>query len=131
MPSNEGRGYVLRKIIRRALRHANLLQSSSSALATVLPSMADAVKLEMGAAYPELEEHFDRVRQILLSEEQRFSRTITVGLKKFAEVRRQRRERWSAILDKSGEPASLPGEKAFLLYDTYGLAARLHRRRCP
>ena len=121
IPSNEGRGYVLRKIIRRALRHANLLQSSSSALATVLPSMADAVKLEMGAAYPELEEHFDRVRQILLSEEQRFSRTITVGLKKFAEFAGSGESDGAQSSTKSGEPASLPGEKAFLLYDTYGL----------
>src|SRR6202163_2396649 len=82
VPSNEGRGYVLRKIIRRALRHANLLQAAASVPATVLPAMADAVKREMGAAYPELEENFGRVQQILLGEEQRFSRTITVDLKK-------------------------------------------------
>src|SRR5450432_1714317 len=123
IPSNEGRGYVLRKIIRRALRHANLLHASSSAPSAVLPSMADAVKLEMGAAYPELEEHFDRVRQILLSEEQRFSRTITVGLKKFAEFAGTSDASADAAQSsaKSNEPTSLPGEKAFLLYDTYGL----------
>src|SRR5450432_2336081 len=123
IPSNDGRGYVLRKIIRRALRHANLLQASSSAQTAVLPSMADAVKLEMGAAYPELEEHFDRVRQILLSEEQRFSRTITVGLKKFAEFAGTGDATADAAQSsaKSNEHASLPGEKAFLLYDTYGL----------
>jgi len=121
IPSNEGRGYVLRKIIRRALRHANLLQASSSAPSAVLPSMADAVKLEMGAAYPELEEHFDRVRQVLLSEEQRFSRTITVGLKKFAEFAGTGESDGAQSLAKSGGPASLAGEKAFLLYDTYGL----------
>jgi alanyl-tRNA synthetase len=117
VPSNEGRGYVLRKIIRRALRHANLLQAAASVPATVLPSMADAVKLEMGAAYPELEENCGRVQQILLGEEQRFSRTITVGLKKFAEFTADGTQT-SARDTKS---ASLSGEKAFMLYDTYGL----------
>ena len=116
VPSNEGRGYVLRKIIRRALRHANLLQVAASVPATVLPAMADAVKREMGAAYPELEENFGRVQQILLGEEQRFSRTITVGLKKFAE--------FTADGTQAGARDSksvLSGEKAFMLYDTYGL----------
>jgi alanyl-tRNA synthetase len=117
VPSNEGRGYVLRKIIRRALRHANLLQAAASVPATVLPAMADAVKLEMGAAYPELEENFNRVQQILLGEEQRFSRTITVGLKKFAEFTGDGTQA-TACDSKS---ASLSGEKAFMLYDTYGL----------
>jgi alanyl-tRNA synthetase len=118
IPSNEGRGYVLRKIIRRALRHANLLQAAASVPATILPAMADAVKREMGAAYPELEENFARVRQILLGEEQRFSRTITVGLKKFAEFTGDGTRQASARDTKS---ASLSGEKAFMLYDTYGL----------
>ncbi len=118
VPSNEGRGYVLRKIIRRALRHANLLQAAAGAPNTVLPAMADAVKLEMGAAYPELEQNFDRVQQILLGEEQRFSRTITVGLKKFAEFTSDGTQVTAARDSKS---ASLSGERAFMLYDTYGL----------
>jgi alanyl-tRNA synthetase len=117
VPSNEGRGYVLRKIIRRALRHANLLQAAASVPATVLPAMADAVKLEMGAAYPELEENFTRVQQILLGEEQRFSRTITVGLKKFAEFTGD----GTQTAARDTKSASLSGEKAFMLYDTYGL----------
>ena len=117
VPSNEGRGYVLRKIIRRALRHANLLQAAASVPATVLPCMAEAVKLEMGAAYPGLEENFTRVQQILLGEEQRFSRTITVGLKKFAEFTGDSTQ--AAARDTKS--ASLSGEKAFMLYDTYGL----------
>ena len=117
IPSNEGRGYVLRKIIRRALRHANLLQAGTIAPNTVLPGMADAVKLEMGAAYPELEGNFDRVRQILLGEEQRFSRTITVGLKKFAEYSGDEAKSTSG----DSKSAALSGEKAFMLYDTYGL----------
>jgi alanyl-tRNA synthetase len=131
IPSNEGRGYVLRKIIRRALRHSNLLQAGSTTPATVLPAMADAVKLEMGEAYPELAENFDRVRQILLGEEQRFSRTITVGLKKFAEFAGDgvAAASWgvggAGATVSSGASATasgaLPGDKAFLLYDTYGL----------
>ena len=117
VPSNEGRGYVLRKIIRRALRHANLLQATASVPATVLPAMADAVKLEMAAAYPELEENFSRVQQILLGEEQRFSRTITVGLKKFAEFTAD----GTPASTGDSKSAALSGEKAFMLYDTYGL----------
>ena len=117
IPSNEGRGYVLRKIIRRALRHANLLQAAASVPATVLPAMAEAVKLEMGAAYPGLEENFARVQQILLGEEQRFSRTITVGLKKFAEFTGD----GTQAAARDPKSASLSGEKAFMLYDTYGL----------
>ncbi|HEY8713876.1 MAG TPA: alanine--tRNA ligase, partial [Candidatus Acidoferrum sp.] len=115
IPSNEGRGYVLRKIIRRALRHANLLQAGAGTQATVLPGMADAVVLEMGEAYPELKENFERVKQILLGEEQRFSRTITVGLKKFSEFAGD-----GAAASGNGGGA-LSGEKAFMLYDTYGL----------
>jgi len=117
VPSNEGRGYVLRKIIRRALRHANLLQANNSAPNVVLPRMADAVLNEMDGAYPELKENFDRVRQVLLGEEQRFSRTITVGLKKFAEYAGNS----GGAMDGPAKGASLSGEKAFMLYDTYGL----------
>ena len=117
VPSNEGRGYVLRKIIRRALRHANLLQANNSAPNAVLPGMADAVLLEMGDAYPDLQDNFARVRQVLLGEEQRFSRTITVGLKKFAEYA------GTGVREADGaaNAAGLSGEKAFMLYDTYGL----------
>ncbi len=117
VPSNEGRGYVLRKIMRRALRHANLLQATASVPATVLPPMAEAVKREMGAAYPELEENFGRVQQILLGEEQRFSRTITVGLKKFAEFI----DDGTPASAREAKSVALSGEKAFMLYDTYGL----------
>jgi alanyl-tRNA synthetase len=121
IPSNEGRGYVLRKIIRRALRHANLLQAAAAVPATVLPPMAEAVKREMGAAYPELEENFARVQQILLGEEQRFSRTITVGLKKFAEFTGDGTQAIASANPRDTKSSSLSGEKAFMLYDTYGL----------
>src|SRR6202453_2678529 len=78
LPSNEGRGYVLRKIIRRALRHAHDL----SAPMPFLSVMSAAVRKEMNGAYPELEEHAARIPRILDEEEHRFSRTVNVGMAK-------------------------------------------------
>jgi alanyl-tRNA synthetase len=143
IPSNEGRGYVLRKIIRRALRHAHMLNAPSPFLSV----MSRAVRDEMKDAYPELAENAARVDRILDAEETRFARTVEVGLKKLdedltallreagseklrkdvQEIRRLQADaqdnaaklyRGSVIL-----PAyiSYPGEKAFKLYDTYGL----------
>src|SRR5208283_4698410 len=80
LPSNEGRGYVLRKIMRRALRHVYLLGAPTSWL--VLPAMAQIVREEMGGAYPEINENAPRVNQVLSDEEQRFSRTVAVGSKR-------------------------------------------------
>jgi alanyl-tRNA synthetase len=143
IPSNEGRGYVLRKIIRRALRHARTLEAPSPFLST----MSAAVRAEMQGAYPELEEHAARVTRVLDEEENQFTRTVDVGLKKLDEdlktllketasktlmqdVEENRRfqtdaqhtpeepYRGSIILPAR---ASYPGEKAFKLYDTYGL----------
>ncbi len=116
VPSNDGRGYVLRKIIRRALRHAQMLNAPSP----FLSPMSAAVRDEMKDAYPELEDHAARITKILDEEEKRFSRTVEVGLKKLeAEVQ-------LAFVPKTptSEPhfsATLPGEAAFKLYDTYGL----------
>src|SRR5271156_4814076 len=127
MPSNEGRGYVLRKIIRRALRHAKALNASTTDL--ILPAMAQMVREEMGQAYPEINENAPRVRQILSSEEQRFSRTVEIGLKKLEEGLSKLRGSGEEI--KIQEKAKLgqdirlgtvlPGEQAFKLYDTFGL----------
>src|ERR1700689_3129940 len=78
VPSNEGRGYVLRKIIRRALRHARMLQAPTPFLSL----MSSTVRDEMKDAYPELEEHASRITKILDEEERQFSRTVEVGLKK-------------------------------------------------
>jgi alanyl-tRNA synthetase len=127
MPSNEGRGYVLRKIIRRALRHAKALNASTTDL--ILPAMAQIVREEMGQAYPEINENAPRVRQILSSEEQRFSRTVEIGLKKLEEGLSKLRASGEEI--KIQEKATLgqeirlgttlPGEQAFKLYDTFGL----------
>jgi alanyl-tRNA synthetase len=102
IPSNDGRGYVLRKIIRRALRHAHMLDAPSP----FLSAMSAAVRAEMKEAYPELEETAVRVNRVLDEEERRFSRTVEVGLKK---------------LDPLLAAKIVPGPEAFKLYDTYGL----------
>jgi alanyl-tRNA synthetase len=143
IPSNEGRGYVLRKIIRRALRHAHTLGAPTPFLSL----MAAAVRSEMSDAYPELEESAARVARVLDAEETRFARTVEVGLKKLDEdltalLRQSGSEklqkdiqemRWfqADVQEKTAKPypgsvilpayVSYPGEKAFKLYDTYGL----------
>ncbi|HEY4710435.1 MAG TPA: alanine--tRNA ligase [Candidatus Acidoferrales bacterium] len=112
IPSNEGRGYVLRKIIRRALRHARLLEAPSP----FLSPMSAAVRAEMREAYPELEEHSARVTRVLDEEENQFTRTVEVGLKKLDEdlVPYLKAKQTQQI-------ASYPGANAFRLYDTFGL----------
>src|SRR3984893_7866124 len=80
IPSNEGRGYVLRKIIRRALRHVKLLKIPSRC--HLFPNMAFAVRDLMGDAYPDLKELGARASNILAAEEARFDRTVIVGLEK-------------------------------------------------
>jgi alanyl-tRNA synthetase len=82
VPSNEGRGYVLRKIIRRALRHAHMLEAPTPFLSI----MSAAVRADMNDAYPELEEHAARITRILDEEERRFSHTVEVGLKKLEQM---------------------------------------------
>ena len=115
LPTNEDRGYVLRKIMRRAVRHGRLLGATKPFLA----EMVIAVRDLMGGAYPELRESAAaRVPDIVLAEEKRFGRTLYIGLKKLDELLgdavRQK--------DKQTPPvAFLPGDKAFVLYDTYGL----------
>ena len=76
VPSNDGRGYVLRKIIRRALRHARMLNAPTPFLSV----MSAAVRAEMVDAYPELEEHAARISRILDEEERRFVRAVALGL---------------------------------------------------
>src|SRR6202030_4530569 len=80
IPSNEGRGYVLRKIVRRALRHVRLLEIPSRS--HLVPEMAFAVHDLMSEAYPELKESAARASNVLASEEARFDRTVIVGLEK-------------------------------------------------
>ncbi len=112
IPSNEGRGYVLRKIIRRALRHARILNAPSP----FLSPMSTAVRAEMREAYPELEEHAVRMTRVLDEEENQFTRTVEVGLKKLDED--------LVPFVKAKEKQGIgwyPGANAFRLYDTFGL----------
>jgi alanyl-tRNA synthetase len=109
LPSNEGRGYVLRKIMRRAIRHGRLLGAQKP----FLFEMVEIVKQLMSAAYPELvETSASRVPEIVLAEEKRFLQTLDIGLRKLEDELRP-------LAGQSG--ASYPGESAFRLYDTYGL----------
>ncbi|MEO1039373.1 MAG: alanine--tRNA ligase [Pseudomonadota bacterium] len=104
-PSNEGRGYVLRRIMRRAMRHAHLLGAGEPVMHRLAPTLAE----EMGEAFPELNRALPVITETLRSEEERFQRTLGRGL---------------SLLDdavarlKPGE--ALAGETAFKLYDTYG-----------
>jgi alanyl-tRNA synthetase len=115
IPSNEGRGYVLRKIVRRALRHARMLNAPSPFLSL----MSAEVRAEMKVAYPELEDHAARIERVLDEEESQFTRTVEVGLKELDEqLHLLRSEAKRAAL------SSLPaysGRLAFKLYDTFGL----------
>jgi alanyl-tRNA synthetase len=141
LPSNEGRGYVLRKIMRRAIRHGRLLGATKP----FLSEMVQTVRKLMGEAYPELvEPTASRVPQIVLSEEIRFGRTLEIGLKKLEEDLQESIDSYrlpvSAMQDQAAgsdlhlSPAEqkqldatvargpvYPGEKAFRLYDTFGL----------
>jgi alanyl-tRNA synthetase len=105
LPANEGRGYVLRRIMRRAMRHAHLLGSKDPLMHRLVPALV----AEMGAAYPELVRAQPLIEATLRQEETRFRQTLERGLK---------------LLDEAtaglGEGSTLPGETAFKLYDTYG-----------
>ena len=105
LPSNEGRGYVLRRIMRRAMRHAHLLGASDPVMYKLVPELVK----QMGTAYPELGQGQRLIEDTLLNEEVRFKTTLERGLK---------------LLDEEvsglSEGAALPGESAFKLYDTYG-----------
>ena len=105
LPSNEGRGYVLRRIMRRAMRHAHLLGAKEPLMHRLVPSLVQ----EMGAAYPELGRAQPLIEETLQREEVQFRRTLANGLKLLDEA--------TAGLGDGGE---LPGETAFRLYDTYG-----------
>jgi alanyl-tRNA synthetase len=112
VPSNEGRGYVLRKIIRRAIHHGRLLGQENP----FLFQMVFAVRDEMKLAYPELLDSSDRISGIVKGEETQFSRTVEVGLKKLDED-------MASYLDPKSERGVgiYPGANAFRLYDTFGL----------
>lgn len=109
VPSNEGRGYVLRRIIRRAIRHGHKLGRNEA----FFFRLVDALAAEMGEAYPELVTLSDHVKKVLRLEEEQFARTLDHGI--------QVLEDGIAALDGK----VLPGELVFRLYDTYGFPADL------
>ena len=114
LPSNEGRGYVLRKIIRRAIRHGRLLGMHRP----FLYKMVAAVNELMSEAFPELLESQDRVAKTIENEETRFARTLDIGLKRLEEDL----EPLAKVKQSHAEArATYSGEKAFKLYDTFGL----------
>jgi alanyl-tRNA synthetase len=105
LPSNEGRGYVLRRIMRRAMRHAHQLGIDSPLMHRLVPALVQ----QMGQAFPELNRAQSLIAETLELEEHRFRRTLDRGLGLLSEE-----------LDRLPEGAALPGETAFKLYDTYG-----------
>lgn len=117
LPSNEGRGYVLRRIIRRALRHGNKLGLTEAFFYKLVAPLAN----EMGAAYPELMEKQTHIEKVLRQEEEQFAVTLTQGLKLFEQT----------VKDLKNN--IIPGDIAFKLYDTYGfpldLTADIARER--
>ena len=112
LPSNEGRGYVLRRILRRAARFGRNLGLADPFLYRLVPTLAE----EMGAAYPELSTAQQKVEQIVRSEEENFGRTLDHGLELFED-----------IVDRAGAEGrnEIRGEEAFKLYDTYGFPVDL------
>jgi len=107
MPSNEGRGYILRRLMRRSVRAMRLLGVDTASFTELFPASRDA----MSAAYPEVATDFDRISQAAYAEEETFLRTLASG---------------SSVLDlavaktKTAQKKELPGDTAFLLHDTYG-----------
>tara|TARA_R110000868_G_scaffold73643_2_gene213434 strand:- start:3 stop:2543 length:2541 start_codon:yes stop_codon:yes gene_type:complete len=105
LPSNEGRGYVLRRIMRRAMRHAHLLGAADP----LMHRMVGSLTAEMGNAFPELIRAKPLIEETLLREEVNFRQTLANGLKLL-----------DAEIAEMGEGDILPGETAFKLYDTFG-----------
>jgi alanyl-tRNA synthetase len=107
MPSNEWRGYVLRKIMRRAMRHGMKLGITEP----FLHELVDVIAGEMGDAYPELKTNRDLVKSVVRNEEERFSAVLSDGLPKLED----------AVEKAAASGTSLAGDEAFKLYDTFGL----------
>ena len=139
IPANDGRGYVLRKIIRRAITHGRLLGQTKP----FLYQMVFAVRDLMSDAYPELNETADRISKVIRVEEERFAHTVDVGLGRLETLLQTTREFYDHHINseihslaeanttdfdaadiakqKYGPMPELPGDEAFRLYDTFGL----------
>jgi alanyl-tRNA synthetase len=110
LPSNEGRGYVLRRIMRRAMRHVHILGAKDPTMYKIFPTLLDL----MGSAYPELSAAGDLITDTLKNEEVRFKATLDRGLKLLEDEK-----------SKLSSGQALPGDVAFKLYDTYGFPVDL------
>jgi alanyl-tRNA synthetase len=112
LPANEGRGYVLRKILRRGIRHGRLLGQNEP----FMNQMVYAVRDEMSGAYPELNESADRVSKVVLAEERQFARVMETGLARLEQ------DFAPLLASKKGSAVvTYPGAAAFHLYETYGM----------
>ncbi|MDP9038735.1 MAG: alanine--tRNA ligase, partial [Acidobacteriota bacterium] len=126
LPANEGSGYVLRKIMRRGIRHGRLLGQDKP----FLHHMVDAVRDEMASAYPELNDAADRIAKVVLAEEQQFARVMDVGSRRLDAELNEHRDAYKKILatllrdsPSSATTMTVPfdGRRAFYLYETFGL----------
>lgn len=111
-PGNEGRGYVLRRILRRAARFSQRLDQKQPFIFKLIPTLVDV----MGKAFPEISERQDYIAQVIEAEEQRFMRTLREGLSKFEKI---------ALDTKAKKLDRITGADAFVLYDTYGFPVDL------
>ena len=111
-PSNEGRGYVLRRLLRRIIRAAKLLGIDRPIVGELMATVREA----MGPSYPELVADFDRISRIAVAEETAFNRTLASGSKLFEDA---------AAATRSAGKSELPGAQAFALHDTYGFPIEL------
>jgi len=107
LPSNEGRGYVLRRIIRRALRHGNLLNQKEPFFYKVV----NHVVKSFSTAYPDLSNHSEFIEKVMLNEEESFNNTLVHGAQRLEEILERL---------KSEGKTEIPGDEIFKLYDTYG-----------
>ncbi len=112
VPSNEGRGYVLRRILRRASRYARNLDIREP----LIYRLVDVLEKNMGGAYPEISSSSERIKEVIKLEEENFNQTLDRGLEIFEDVANR--------AEKSGRKI-IPGEDVFKLYDTYGFPADL------
>ncbi|MCR5089958.1 MAG: alanine--tRNA ligase [Oscillospiraceae bacterium] len=117
LPSNEGRGYVLRRLLRRAARHGRLLGVHSGFLYEIVPTVVQ----ESGGQYPELCEKQSYITAVIRSEEENFSKTIDAGLRIFGELLESHKQKGETVFS---------GTDAFKLYDTYGFPLDLTLEMC-
>ena len=114
LPSNEGRGYVMRRILRRAARYGRKLGMQKPFIYKLVPKVVEL----MGAAYPELNERADHVIAVIRKEEEHFNRTLDRGLEIFDSIKKDLQKNKQTLI---------PGEHVFKLYDTYGFPVDLTR----